>query len=102
MNGICGASATPLGRTPSVNARLKSSALHLPMPVSGSGEILVPLTRYRGVSQVCGHARIGCETAPSSNGSRRTGSPNACLLALGRCEGFDVACLCHLVRKLCP
>jgi len=48
------------------------------------------------------HARTGCETPPTSNGSRRAVSPNTCLLALGRCEGFDVARLCHFVRKLCP
>ena len=48
------------------------------------------------------HARTACETPPSSNGSRRAASPDTCLLALGRCEGFDVARLCHLVRKLCP
>jgi hypothetical protein len=46
--------------------------------------------------------RGSSETPPSSNGSRRAVSPDACLLALGRCEGFDVARLCHLVRKLCP
>jgi len=33
---------------------------------------------------------------------RRAVSPDTCVLALGRCEGFDVARLCHFVRKLCP
>jgi hypothetical protein len=46
--------------------------------------------------------QAGCETPPSGNGSRRAVSPDTCLLALGRCEGFDVARLCHFVRKLCP
>ena len=32
----------------------------------------------------------------------RAVSPDTCLLALGRCEGFEIARLCHLVRKLCP
>jgi hypothetical protein len=58
--------------------------------------------RHDGVAIVPRHARTACETPPSSNGSRRAVSPDTCLLALGRCEGFDVARLCHLVRKLCP
>jgi TIR domain len=41
-------------------------------------------------------------TTPQGNGSRRAVSPDTCLLAPRRCEGFDVARLCHLVRKLCP
>jgi hypothetical protein len=48
------------------------------------------------------HARTACETPRYSNGSPRAVSPDTCLLALGRCEGFGVARLCHLVRKLCP
>jgi hypothetical protein len=41
------------------------------------------------------------EESPSS-GSRRAVSPDTCLLALGRCKGFDVVRLCHFVRKLRP
>src|SRR6266446_3368684 len=54
--------------------------------------------RHDGVAIVPRHARTGCETPPPSNGSRRAVSPDTYLLALGRCEGFDVARLCHLVR----
>jgi len=46
------------------------------------------------------HARTACETPRSSNGPPRAVSPDTCLLALGGCEGFDVARLYHLVRKL--
>src|SRR5262245_38725724 len=74
----------PAGRTPSVNARLKSSVLHLPMPVSVSDEILVPLTRYRGVSQVCDPPEKRFDMSNAPPGGRGVWQPSQAMTALTR------------------
>jgi hypothetical protein len=100
--GRVNASALCLARFVSIGAsrRLDSSSILDLKPRHARGFLLLSVRRRLGIGPH--HARIGCETPPSSSGSRRAVSPDTCLLALGRSEGFDVARLCHLVRKLRP
>src|SRR5262249_61345464 len=65
------------------------------------GRFLLP-SLYRRFGIGPRPARSGCETPPSSNGSRRGVSPDTCPFALGRRLGFDVACLLLLVLPLLP
>src|SRR5262249_35327470 len=54
------------------------------MPVSGSGEILVPLTRYRGVSQVCAPPEKRFDMSNAPPGGRGVWQPSQAMTALTR------------------